>query len=489
MNFLKKLFMTSCLALFPVMGFVIVAADITGYSAAGFSEHLDNKIPALMSKYSIPGAIIAVVKNGELSFTRAYGFANIETGQKMSTGHCCRVESISKSVTAWGVMKLVEQGRVNLDTPVTMYLKSWKFPESQYSTDKITVRQLLNHTSGLPLGEIGVRYSPTDRMPSLRESLTKNARPFCNPGLRFSYSNVGYHILELMIEDVTGMSFAGYMKQEILQPLGMSDSGFEWQDSFSDKTPNGYDFKGNPVPPYVYPEKASGGLIATVEDIAKFVCAGMMSSCVKENVLSSENIMRLYTPSVNRLGFYCFAFDSYGFGHLIEKLPGGKVAVAHGGQGTGWMTHFHSVPATGDGIVILTNSQRSWPFFAKVLTLWAQWNGFKRVGMTVITVSEKILWIIVGLLILIASGMLLKIVKGIISHTRRFSPFSRVNFKSRIVLTILVLSISAIYIWALSRDYIFFTSIFPRIAGWLVFLTPVMVIAMLFVVMFPESEQ
>jgi len=488
MNSFKKLLLTFSLALIHAVSFLNLAADTTRYSAARFSEYLDRRIPSLMAMYRIPGVIIAVVKNGETSFTRAYGFANIESGQKMSTGHYCRVESISKSVTAWGVMKLVEQGRIKPDEPVITYLKSWEFPESQFPTDKITVRQLLNHTSGLPLGEIGVRYAPTDRMPSLRESLTRHARPFCAPGLRFSYSNVGYHLLELMIEDVTGMSFAGYMKQEILQPLGMTDSGFEWQSSFSDKIPNGYDFKGNPVPPYVYPEKASGGLIATIKDIAAFVSAGMMNSGIKENVLRREEIIQLYTPSVNRLGFYGFAFDSYGFGHLIEELPGGKVAVAHGGQGTGWMTHFHFVPETGDGIVILTNSQRSWPFFAKVLTLWAQWNGFKRVGMTVITVSEKILWIIAGLLILIASGLLLKIAKGFIRHTRRFNPFSRINFKSRIVLTILTVLVSAIYIWALSQDYIFFTSVFPRIAGWLVFLTPAIVIVLLLVILFPESE-
>ncbi len=454
-----------------------------------FSVHLDREIPSLMSKYKIPGAIVAVIKDGKPVFKNAYGYANVKSGRKMTTDDYCRVESISKSVTAWGVMKLVERGEINLDTPVAEYLKSWEFPDSDYATHKITIRQLLNNTSGLPLGTIGVRYEPTGQIPTLKESLTQNALPNRNPGLQFEYSNVGYHILELLIEEVTGLSFDRYMVQEVLRPLGMMHSSFEWRSGFTDSIPFGYDFSENPVPPYVYPEKASGGLFATVEDIARFVCAGMLDSRVRGNVLNKESILTLYTPSASNLGFYGFAFDSYGFGHLLEELPNGKSAFAHGGQGTGWMTHFHAVPETGDGIVILTNSQRSWPFFAQVLTRWAQWNGFERVGMSIIFTSERCLWVVVAILILLASWLGLRVIIGIGQSTRSFLLFSKRNLKCRIALICLFALISAIYIWAVSQDYIFFTSIFPGIASWLVFIATSLAILLLLVLLFPKSNQ
>jgi CubicO group peptidase (beta-lactamase class C family) len=453
-----------------------------------FSLQLDREIPLLMAKYRVPGVIVAVIKDGEPAFKNAYGYANVKSERKMTTDDYCRVESISKSVTAWGVMKLVERGEINLDTPVAEYLKSWEFPESDYPTQKITVRQLLNHTSGLPLGTIGVRYAPTEQRPTLRESLSRHATLNRNPGLHFEYSNVGYHILELLIEEVTGLSFDLYMEEEVLRPLGMVHSGFEWRSSFADSIPHGYDFSGHPVPPYVYPEKASGGLFATVDDIAKFVCAGMLGSGGTGKVLHRESIEQLYAPSASNLGFYGFAFDSYGFGHLIEELPNGKAAVAHGGQGTGWMTHFHAVPETGDGIVILTNSQRSWPFFAQILTQWAEWNGFKRVGMSVIFTSERVLWVVVGLLIILTSLQGLKLITGIGNSSRSFSPFSKRRRKSNLTMFSIFLLLNTIYIWAVSQDYIFFTSIFPVISRWLLFVAPAISAILLLTILFPKTK-
>ena len=140
--------------------------------------------------------------------------------------------------------------------------------------------------------------------------------------------------------------------------------------------------KGQPIPVYVYPATASGGLFSTVDDIARFVAAGMTRfGNTGHAVLSPETIAELYVPGVDTASFYSIVFDAYGYGHFIENLSNGYRAVAHGGQGYGWMTHFHAVPETGDGIVILINSQRSWPFFVYVLSDWARWIGAGSVGM------------------------------------------------------------------------------------------------------------
>jgi CubicO group peptidase (beta-lactamase class C family) len=303
-----------------------------------FTAYLDDRIHALMKFYNIPGSSIALVKGGELVWSEAYGYADVESGRELTTDTPMRVQSISKSVTAWGIMRLVEQRKIDLDAPITHYLKSWDFPASEFATEKITVRQLLSHTSGLPLGDVFTIYAPEDEMPSLREKLTQEAVPFRAPGSAFSYSNTGYNLLELLIEEVIGESFAGYMEREILIPLGMSQSTFIWSETLDPAVPAGYDLSGKPVPVYVYPEKASGGLFSTAEDIAAFAVAGMKASPPDKQLLGNAAIDAMYTPVSHNLGVYGLVFDGYGLGHYIETLPNGRHAISHGGQGTGIMT-------------------------------------------------------------------------------------------------------------------------------------------------------
>ncbi len=113
------------------------------------------------------------------------------------------------------------------------------------------------------------------------------------------------------------------------------------------EVPTGYDLNGNEVPVYIYPAKGSGGLFATAKDIATFI---------------SSNMMRyIETSEVQEIGIYNLVFDAYGRGGYIEELANGMDAISHGGQGGGIMTHYHFVPETGDGVVILTNTKEVGP--------------------------------------------------------------------------------------------------------------------------------
>jgi CubicO group peptidase (beta-lactamase class C family) len=160
-----------------------------------FAAFLDLRIPKLMGLYGIPGVSIALVRDGRITYTAAYGDADQKSGRKMTVDMPMRVQSISKSVTAWAVLKLAEEGKLNLDNPVEKHIKGWKLPASEYPTDGMTVKQLLCHTAGLPLGDVFTLYSPDEAMPSLKESLTRSAILFQMPGKGFSYSNVGYNLL------------------------------------------------------------------------------------------------------------------------------------------------------------------------------------------------------------------------------------------------------------------------------------------------------
>jgi CubicO group peptidase (beta-lactamase class C family) len=130
-----------------------------------FKEHMDERIPLLMKLYGIPGCNIALVKDGEIVWTDAYGYADVTSGRAMTVDTPMSVQSITKSVTAWGVLRLAEKGFIDLDAPVSQYLKSWQFPQPDYSTKQITVRQLLSHTAGMPLGDFTNVYAPARQCP------------------------------------------------------------------------------------------------------------------------------------------------------------------------------------------------------------------------------------------------------------------------------------------------------------------------------------
>jgi hypothetical protein len=322
----------------------------------------------------------------------------------------------------------------------------------------------------MPLGTIGVRYSPEEDIPSLEEYLSKDAILKQEPGLSFSYSNTGFNLLDLLIEEVTGRDFAEYMAEEVLIPLGMHQSGFKWSEKWDPAVPNGYDLNGNPIQVYIYPDKAAGGLFACVEDIAAFVTAGMTNFSHTDNkVLTAQSINKLYTPMVDIPGLYGLVFDSYGLGHFIESLSNGKKAVSHGGQGSGWMTHFHSVPETGDGIVILTNSQRSWPVFAYILSDWAHWSGFSSVGFCKIIWAQKALWAFIGLLVFILLWQVLRLGQGLISGGRQFAPLSKESRLLRLTQSGLFIVLVSVLFWAVIQDFLFISSVFPIAANWLGF--------------------
>lgn len=457
-------------------------------SSDEFTIHLDKRISDLMDEYDIPGVNIALVEKGKVTWSKAYGYADLEEKRKMTTDTVCRVESISKSVTAWGIMKLAEQGKIDLDKPISQYLKSWELPPSGFSEDKVTVRHLLTHTSGMPLGDVFERYSPKEKVPSLKESLSKQAVLIREPGTSFSYSNTGYNLLELLIEEVTGKDFSEYMQADILNPLGMKGSSFVWSDKYYTEVPMGYDLQGSDVPVYVYPEKASGGLFATAEDIAAFLTAGMTDYSMP-GVLTLKSINEIYTPKVDRIGVYSLVFDSYGFGHYIENLSDGNTAVSHGGQGGGIMTHFHSIPETGDSIVILTNSQRSWPFIAHILTDWAKWLGFDSIGMGKIILGQRILWMMIVVVWLAILWRISTIAQGIIARQRRFSLLSRESQVWQLLQAVLSIILISGLLWSISQDYLFISSVFPIASGWLGLSGLVLAAVLMISALFPSHKR
>jgi len=175
----------------------------------------------------------------------------------------------------------------------------------------------------------------------------------------------------------------------------------------------------------------------------------------------------------------CFLL-CYGLGHYLEKLPSGLSSVSHGGQGNGIMTHFQAVPETGDAIVILTNSQRSWPFIADVLSDWAQWRGFPSVGMGRIIRGHLVLSAVIGMLI---SASLLLVLKTMDSFKRQ----KRTGFRLLRVSTAAILL--GILLWCACQEYLFVTSVFPVLSVWLGAAVVVFSIALLLSALSPPCSR
>ncbi|NLZ91769.1 MAG: serine hydrolase, partial [Clostridiales bacterium] len=195
-------------------------------------------------------------------------------------------------------------------------------------------------------------------------------------------------------------------------------------------------------------------LFATANDIARFAAAGS-----KENpVLNPESVKQMYQPESYKIGIYGFVFEAYGLGHYIEKLPNGLGSVSHGGQGKGIMTHFQSVPETGDAIVILTNSQRSWPLIACVLSDWAQWRAFPSVGMGKIIWGHYGLCAVIGMLISASLLMILRLIVGF--HRQQRAVF-------RVLRTGTAVIMLGVLVWCVFQEYLFVTSVFPVLSLWL----------------------
>jgi CubicO group peptidase (beta-lactamase class C family) len=167
---------------------------------AALTGRLDQDEPLIMAALNVPGAAVAVVRDGENVWSTGYGLASVREGTEVSADTVFQVGSISKTLTAWGVMHLVETGQVSLDAPIESYLTRWAFPPSAYDSSGATVSRVLNHTTGL--NRVDGYPLPGDQpLPSLEEHLDGNngggqgLRIDMEPGRQFNYSNAGYTLL------------------------------------------------------------------------------------------------------------------------------------------------------------------------------------------------------------------------------------------------------------------------------------------------------
>jgi CubicO group peptidase (beta-lactamase class C family) len=384
----------------------ILAATATLVSYSGqdtLIKKIDQNAPQLLEQYKVPGATIALVQDGEVVWSAGYGLADKAQGIPVTVDTVFQVASISKAVTSWGVMKLVENGQLDLNARVEQYLTRWHLPPSNYDPSGATVRRLLSHSAGLSVhGYPGL--PPDVQLPSLEESLSGNnggageVRITMEPGAQFSYSGGGVTLLQLIIEEVTGETFSAYMQREVLDPLGMSHSSFEWRADLRPATAVGYSETGEPLPNYLFTEQAAAGLYTTAPDLARFVAAemtGPKGELAGRGVLAPETLTLMFKPVI----------QSQGLGQGVSRLPDGSKSIQHWGGNAGWRGIIRAYPKWGVGVVVLTNSDNGENLIVDVLEkLWP------------LLIMERILRILIPILTLAFLIVAIFLIKGLASH-------------------------------------------------------------------------
>lgn len=315
---------------------------------------LEARVPGWLTETGEPGLAVALVEDGAVAAIRTWGVADRATGRPIEPGTLFNVGSISKTLTAWGVMRLAEIDEIDLDAPVGRYLERWSIQASGFDPDGVTVRRLLSHTAGVNVPSVA-GVDPGEPAPSLLDELRvgrpeegiEPVRLVAEPGSVFAYSGGGYLILQLLIEDVTGRDFAAWMEDEVLRPLGMEDSGFGIGPERPDVAAVPYAVDGTPYALRVFPGLAAAGLWSTPADMAAFLVAHGPAGAPGRGVVSPRGLasMREPVPPAER----------YGLGYEVYPPVGDQPVVAHSGSNLGWKADFILFPKAGLGIVAMSN--------------------------------------------------------------------------------------------------------------------------------------
>jgi CubicO group peptidase (beta-lactamase class C family) len=310
-----------------------------------------------MKFYHTNGVTIAVIKNFKVDWAKGYGWADVAERRPVTTSTLFQAGSMSKSLNGVGVLKFVQEGKLNLYEDINKYLKSWKFPyDSTSHGGKITIANLLSHTAGLTVhGFPG--YEKGDTIPTLPQILngvhpanTPAVVSAFKPSLRTEYSGGGTIISQLILQDITNLSYDKIMWENVLKPLGMMNSSF-MQPPPANKEKQlatGYYVDGKEVKGkyHIYPEQAAAGLWTTPADLAKYIIEIQLSLLGKSNKVLSQTMTKLMlTPYLNK---------TLALGVFIDTI-GEKVYFSHGGQDRGFSgSYFGSLD--GNGVVVMANT-------------------------------------------------------------------------------------------------------------------------------------
>jgi D-alanyl-D-alanine carboxypeptidase len=335
----------------------IVIALLVGFAApiSGNADKIDDYIATQLQRLHIPGASVAVVRDGKIIKAQGYGFANLELKASATKDTVYEIGSNTKQFTAAAIMMLVAEGKVQLDDAITKY-----FPEAPKAWRGITVRHLLNHTSGiqnhvavthwLDVFRTNLAFETTPARDELLKMFFKLPLEF-QPGESWAYDNTGYYLLGIVIEKASGKSYWQFLNERIFKPLGMNATRNTDPQPIIPNRASGYEWKSDHFEnrPILLPAIAfsAGSLLSKVEDMAKWDAA-----LYTEKLLKKSSLDQLWIAAATKDGVTVPL--NYGLGWFIDRYHGHRL-VQHSGGTPGFSSVIYRFLDDKLTIVILTN--------------------------------------------------------------------------------------------------------------------------------------
>jgi CubicO group peptidase (beta-lactamase class C family) len=343
-----------------------------------------HNIEERMAHYNVKGLSIAVVHDYKIVWAKGYGWADEKEKRPVTTETLFKPGSISKSLNAVGVLKLAQDNRLDLNTDINQYLKSWKFPYDSLSKGKkITLSYLLSHMAGLSVYGGFTGYDIKDKIPTMPEILdgktpanSPPVRSMFEPGLQFQYSAGGTMITQLIITDVTQQSYEKYMYDNVLKPLGMTHSYYSALPPDHRRKKNiatGYRADGteddNENSRKVYPELSALGLWTTPTELCKYVIETQLASKGKSSKILNQKFAKLQlTPTVDSVAALGFFIDKRGNTKYFQ----------HDALNWNFSGVFYGSVEEGNGIAICMNSPNIgiWNEILNSVAMVYKWKDF-----------------------------------------------------------------------------------------------------------------
>jgi CubicO group peptidase (beta-lactamase class C family) len=332
-------------------------------------------VPDRMAHYHVPGLSLACIHNGTVEWTQAFGVARVG-GEPVTPETLFQASSIGMPVTAVAVLRLVEQGKLNLDADVSQYLRSWKLPTNRFTEQKkVTLRELLSHTAGATVHGFE-DYAAGEKVPTLVQVLNgespANSAPATIdfvPGSQFRYAGGNYAIIQQILTDVIGEPFPELMQELILQPLHMVHSTFQQPipEKLRPLVGIPYDKDGNAIAggPHTSPMTAVAGLWTTPSDLALFALAIQDALAGKPGAIVSPSTAHEMLRPVR---------ENYALGFVIDG-NGPSRYFFHPGANLGYLSFFFAY-VKGDGVVLISNQQYSKALMLEVIHALAKQYGW-----------------------------------------------------------------------------------------------------------------
>lgn len=339
---------------------------------------ISQKIEQLVMEGSIPSITVAVVRDGKILWEQAFGYADQEHENPATIHTPYPLASLSKPLTASGLMTLVEEGRINLDRPANHYLDDAGLTAHVGSTDEATLRRIANHTAGLPLHAqhfyTGTGFTPIH----MNETISRYGNLISVPGERFQYSNLGYGILGYIIARMTNQNaphatvYANYMQQRVFSPLGMHHTFVYTGTVLPKECAKKYTPEGEIVPPYVTDSPGASAIYSSVHDMVRFAIFQLKNNPPDQvAILSEKAIDEMQTPGTETTPTKDWESEGSGYGlgwHVGITKDRMRIVYHHGGT-LGISTSIALVPEENLAVVVLSNTNSEWTDVILIQTL------------------------------------------------------------------------------------------------------------------------